>query len=82
LSRASIEDVQAKDVEHSAQIIRSIVDNEPSPFAEMTLLTVAGGLIVAGVCDGFAEGIELGRESLASGHAREALDSLIAISNA
>lgn len=82
LSRVSIDDVRANDVEHSAQIIRSIVDNEPSPFAEMTLLTVAGGLIVAGVCEGFAQGIELGRESLASGHARKALDSLISISNA
>ncbi len=82
LARSSIDEVRANDVEHSAQIVRSIVDNEPSPFAEMTLLTVAGGLIVAGVCDEFSQGIELGRASLASGNARKALDSLVAISNA
>ncbi len=81
LSNASIDDVRANDVEHSAQIVRSIVDNEQSLFAEMTLLTVAGGLIVAGVCDEFSQGIELGRASLASGNARKALESLVSISN-
>lgn len=81
LDLATIDQVRANDVEHSAQIIRSIVDNEKSAFADMALLTVAGGLIVAGVCDGFGAGLELGRQTLSSGHAREALDALVAISN-
>jgi len=81
MERVTIEAVQASDVEHSAQILRSIVDNEPSAFAEMALLTVAGGLVVAGVADGFGEGIELGRATVALGHARAALDALVSISN-
>jgi anthranilate phosphoribosyltransferase len=79
---ALIEEVRAQDVEHSAQIIRSIVSNEKSAFADMALLTVAGGLIVSGVCSSFEEGIELGRNAIDSGSAQNALDSLIAISNA
>jgi len=81
IERVSIDTVRADDVEHSAQILRSIVDNEPSAFAEMALLTVAGGLVVAGAADGFGEGIELGRAAIASGSARAALDALVSISN-
>lgn len=81
IDRVTVEQVRANDVEHSAQIIQSIVDNEKSAFADMALLTVAGGLIVAGACDEFGEGLELGREALSSGKAKSALDTLIAISN-
>lgn len=81
LERVTIDQVRADDVEHSARIIRSIVDNERSAFADMALLTVAGGLIVAGVCNGFAEGLELGRQTVSSGRARGALDALVTISN-
>jgi anthranilate phosphoribosyltransferase len=81
LERVMIDQVRADDVEHSTRIIRSIVDNEKSAYADMALLTVAGGLIVAGVCDGFSEGLEIGRESLSSGRARAALDALVAVSN-
>jgi anthranilate phosphoribosyltransferase len=68
-------------VKHSAQIIQSIVDNEKSAFADMALLTVAGGLIVAGVCDGFGEGLEIGQEAISSGEAKQALEALVTISN-
>lgn len=81
LHRACVEDVRARDVQHSAEIIRSIVNNEPSAFTDMALLTVAGGLVVAGVCEDFASGLELGKKALSSGGAQETLDALIALSN-
>jgi len=81
LERVTVDQVRANDVEHSAQIIQSILDNKESAFADMALLTVAGGLVVAGACDGFGEGLELGREALSSGKARSALDALVTISN-
>lgn len=81
LHRAPIDEVRARDVEHSAEIIRSIVKNEASAFADMTLLTVAGGLVVAGVSEDFAHGLELGKRALSSGGARETLDALVSLSN-
>ena len=81
LRRVKIEDVRARDVEHSAEIIRSIVSNQPSAFADMAMLTVAGGLVVAGVSDDFASGLELSKEAISSGRAQSALDSLISISH-
>ncbi len=81
LERATIEQVRARDAGHSAEVIRSIVDNKPSAFADMALLTVAGGLVVAGVCGGFGEGLELGREALATGKARSSLEALVSISH-
>ena len=82
LERASIEQLRARDVEHSAVIAESILNNQPSAYLDMALLTVAGGLVAGGVCEGFGAGIELGREALSSGRARDALDALITLSNA
>ncbi|MBO6512843.1 MAG: anthranilate phosphoribosyltransferase [Phycisphaerales bacterium] len=81
LQRVSQEEVRARDEHHSAEIIRSIVSNEPSAFADMALLTVAGGLVVAGACEDFASGLSLGKEALANGRAQETLDALVTLSN-
>lgn len=81
LKRTTVEELKARDVAHSAEIAQSVLSNEASPYLDMALLTVAGALVAAGVCDGFREGIELGRDAVSSGRAREALDGLIAISN-
>ena len=81
LERSTMEQLQARDAVHSAWIVRSIVDRESSPYADMALLTVAGGLIVAGVCESFEDGIELGRSAIESGRAKSALDTLVRVSN-
>tara|TARA_R110002096_G_scaffold435816_6_gene663397 strand:+ start:23834 stop:24883 length:1050 start_codon:yes stop_codon:yes gene_type:complete len=81
LAQVSIDQVRARDVEHSAEILRSILHNEPSAFADMATLTVAGGLVVAGVSEDFAAGLELSREAIGSGRAQSALESLISISH-
>ncbi|MDF1809102.1 MAG: anthranilate phosphoribosyltransferase [Phycisphaerales bacterium] len=80
LERATLQDLQATSLEHSAQIIREIVDGIPSPFADMAMLTTAGALIVAGVCTDFETGIQLTRETVATGKAKTTLDRLIEVS--
>jgi len=80
LPRATLDQLQASSVEHSAQIITEIFAGNPSPYADMVLLTTAGALIVAGVCDDFETGIKLARESIESGQAKATLDRLIEVS--
>lgn len=80
LTRTTLDQLQASSVEHSAEIITDIFAGNPSPYADMVLLTTAGALMVAEVCDGFAEGIELAREAIGSGHTKTTLDRLIEVS--
>jgi len=80
LERSTLQDLQATCVEHSAQIIRDVVDGKLSPFADMAILTTAGALIVAGVCNSFETGILLARETIQTGKAKTTLDQLIEVS--
>jgi anthranilate phosphoribosyltransferase len=81
LARATLDDLQASSVEHSAEIITEIFAGRPSPYADMVILTTAGALIVADACTGFAEGIELARAAIEGGHAKATLDRLIKVSH-
>ena len=80
LPRASLDQLQASSVEHSAQIITDIFAGNPSPYADMVILTAAGAPLIADACDDFASGIELARSTIAQGHAKTTLDRLIEVS--
>ena len=80
LPRATLDQLQASSVEHSAEIIADIFAGNPSPYADMVILTAAGALLVADACDSFASGIELARATIQSGHAKTTLDRLIEVS--
>ena len=80
LARCTLDQLQASSVEHSAEIISDIFAGNPSPYADMVLLTTAGALIVADVCNTFSQGIEIARESISIGNAKATLDRLIKVS--
>jgi len=80
LPRATLDQLQASSVEHSAEIITDIFAGNPSPYADMVILTAAGALLVADACEDFASGIELARATIQSGHAKTTLDRLIEVS--
>jgi len=81
LARVAMSAIVARDAAHGAEIIRSVLADEGTAFRDMTLLSVAGALVGAGVCDGFDEGLELGRAALGSGRAARALETLARVSN-
>ncbi len=82
LARATLGQLQASSVEHSAEIITDIFAGNPSPYADMVILTTAGALLVADACEDFASGIELARASIQGGYAKTTLDRLIEVSHA
>ncbi|MBL4591515.1 MAG: hypothetical protein JKY96_06095, partial [Phycisphaerales bacterium] len=81
LRACSIEDLQATDVEHAATILHDVFAAKDTVHTDMVILTTAGALIVAGVCDSFAQGIQIARDTIVSGRAMQTLDSLITASN-
>ena len=57
----------------------AIVDGGDGAKADFVLMNAAASLFVAGKVSGFREGVDLARESIASGRAREVLDHYVAL---
>ncbi|RMH25641.1 MAG: anthranilate phosphoribosyltransferase [Planctomycetota bacterium] len=82
LRTASIEAIRARDDEHAAGMIRSILAGEEGPAGDMVLLTAAAALVVAGAAESISEGIGLSRDAVESGRAALALETLARVSHA
>jgi len=81
LARTTLDQLQADDVGHSAEIIRDIVAGHESPYADMAMLTAGAALVVADACDSIGEGVKLARDALGAGKTKETLDRLIEVSH-
>jgi anthranilate phosphoribosyltransferase len=75
-ARAGIDDLQARDLDHAAQIIRDVLGGATGPMRDMVELSAAATLQVADAVETLAEGVGLAREAIESGRARETLDRL------
>jgi len=76
-----IEAIAATDLDAAAAIVTRVLDGEPGPPCEMVILNAAAALVVADLAIDMSEGVARARESIDSGAARLALNSLIATSS-
>ena len=67
--------------EASAAMMRAVLEDRPGPPRDIALVNAGAAIRVSGAVPSLAAGVEAARESLASGAARAALDSLIEVSN-
>ena len=75
--RAKPEDIRGGGAEDNARIIRGILDGGNGPRRDVVLLNAAAAFMVAGKANDLKTGVEMARESLASGRAKAKLDQLI-----
>lgn len=61
--------------------LRLLNGKAPKPVEDLIVLNAAAALIIAGRANNFKEGIKLARQSIRSGQAKRALQTLIRISN-
>ncbi|MFI4897420.1 MAG: anthranilate phosphoribosyltransferase [Phycisphaerales bacterium JB059] len=80
LACPSLDLLRASDVEHAARMIRDIVEGRPGPPTDMTLLSAGAALHVAGAAASLDSGVELARDSIATGRASQALTDLARLS--
>lgn len=76
------EAIRGGDAKQNAQIVLHVLQNEPGPYLDIVLLNSAIGLFANRKVETIAEGVEVARESIASGKALERLNKLIEYSNA
>lgn len=76
LSRCDPQDLKAQTPEESASIIRDILDGKAGPPTDIVLLNAAAAICAGDKADSLKEGMELARQSIQSGAAREKLEKL------
>jgi anthranilate phosphoribosyltransferase len=80
---SSIDDLKTGDAITNAAIIREILaGTEEGPRRDIVVLNAAAAIIVAGLADDFASGIEQAETSIAEGRALGCLQELVKVSNA
>lgn len=75
-----IEAVRGGDAARNAEILLSVLNNEPGPYLDTVLLNAALGLFANGKAATVREGVLLARESIASGAALARLNRLVDLS--
>jgi anthranilate phosphoribosyltransferase len=78
---ASAADLAGGDAAENAAILRAILDGEAGPKADIVLVNAAAAIAAAGLADDIAGGMSVARESIASGQAKAALDTLVEVSH-
>jgi anthranilate phosphoribosyltransferase len=76
LELVTAEEVAGGDPATNAAIANAVFAGKPGPHAELVALNAAAALVVAGVVDTLADGLDAARASIADGAAAERLDGL------
>jgi anthranilate phosphoribosyltransferase len=79
LRRAKIEDLKGGDAIANARALRTLLHGQPGPYRDVVLLNSAAALIVAGVAENLAAGVERAAQAIDSGSALATLDRLVAV---
>ncbi len=68
--------------EENATAFRALLDGEASAYRDAVLLNAAAAIVVAGEADSLKDGAEMARESIDSGKAKQAVETLARITSA
>lgn len=80
LTRASLESLQVENAEQSLAIINSVLAGQESAASDIVILNSAAAIYAANVVSTFASGVEMAKDVLSSGQAKEKLQDLIEFS--
>ena len=80
LQRQSLDALKAANAEHSAEIITQVLDSQPGAAKDIVALNAGAAIYLCELSDSVAGGIELAKETLASGAAKNKLYELIEFS--
>jgi anthranilate phosphoribosyltransferase len=80
LERATLEDLQAGDLDEAERAIRDVLAGERGPKLDLALWNAAGALAAGEIAEDLAEGLDLARDAVESGAAERTLERLAAVS--
>ncbi len=77
MNEAPLDAIRAHSAEESKQRLLSVLEGEAGPACDIVTLNAAAALYTAGVAPSLADGVELARQAIASGKARQKLAELV-----
>lgn len=69
MPRVTLQEIRGGEGKENAVILKSVLNNEPSPFLEVTVLNAGLGFFANGCVESVAEGVAKARDVIASGAA-------------
>lgn len=76
-NRTPISELKADSAEHSLEIIRHLLEDQPGPARDIVALNAGAAVYAAGITDSLKDGVSRAKEAIASGEARNKLDQLV-----
>lgn len=76
MPKVELKDIVGGDAEENAEILLSVLKNQPSPYLETAVLNAGLGFYANGKADSIKEGVDLARQLLADGSALSKLHQL------
>jgi anthranilate phosphoribosyltransferase len=81
MSRAAIETLRGGTAQENAALIREVLDAQPGPRRDITVMNAAAALVAAGIAANFQDGAEMAANAISSGLAQKKLAALVAFTN-
>lgn len=81
MEKADLLDIKGGTIEENAGIVKKVIGGERGPRQDVVLLNASAALIAGGMAKDFKDGIEIARDSIKSGKAKEKLEKLIEFTN-
>ena len=81
MQRADLGAITVEDAGQSLALINSVLGNQAGPALDIVKLNAGAAIYAAGLTSSLAEGVESAADVIASGKAKQTLESLVSISN-
>jgi anthranilate phosphoribosyltransferase len=81
MSRAPIETLRGGDTQENATLIREVLEGQPGPRRDISVMNAAAALVTAGMAANFLDGAQLAASAISSGLAQKKLAALVAFTN-
>lgn len=81
LERCSPEQVKGGSPEENAEIIKAVLEGEAGPKMDIVLLNASAAICAGGLAGSIKEGLEIARQSISSGAAKNKLQELCKVSH-
>jgi len=74
-------DLKGGDPQYNAQALRAVLEGQHGAYRDIVLLNAAAAFIIAGKAETLKQGVEIAKQSIDQGKAKEKLEQLIKVSN-
>jgi len=80
--RADANDLVGGNAATNADVVRAVLDGKPGAARDIAIVNAAAGLVVAGIADDYADGVQRARASIDSGAAARVLEDWVRVGTA